>query len=409
MSGKYPTPVVRDGKWEVDLRAWGFGWHYVLAPASLPQIDAVHLAWAKLEELRAARLAEPHAQLELRSAPAARTFSDAIDAWSALKRYATAGGKDWGDKYRDLLKRELGTYELREFQGHRGEQRLAAYLGSLEALKLGPRTIRNRFSIVVQVLRFAAGRQWLDGVARMPELPSVPEPRYEWIDEPTFRAVRARIFESPTSRRLLAMHLRRAGCRESAEIVIARRKVYLSCLFYLGLHPEDAGTFRDEHVFLDTDCYLRRNTKSARCVPEEQFETPEPMADDLRELLGVLGREAFYCGEVITGGPWQDSSRSEILQRAQRQLDIPGAPLTAQILRRSYAREMFRRNYKVREVADRMGHVDEAMLRRVYARTPRPIGRARSRWTRTPLAGAPTTHAGARVVQFRPVEVSDDA
>jgi len=410
MSGKYPTPVVREGKWEVDLRSWGFkGWHYVLGPAELPQLQAVHRAYAKLEELRAARLAEPGAQLELRPvAGAPRTFAEALDEWERRKQYDTDAGAAWGKKYTALVRADLGTYALAEFQGHAGEDRMLAYLRSLEALGLGSRTIRNRFSIVLQVLRLAADRRWLDGVARAPKMPRRPPPRYEWIDEATFRAVRAKLFDSDRGRRVLERHARARGCREPAAVLVERRKVYLSLLFYLGLHPADAAAFSDDHIYLDAGAYRRHNNKSAACVPDEQFELPEPLIDDVRALLALLGREAFYCGELI-GGPWPDGARNNELQAIQEELGIKGAPLCAQVMRRSFAREMFRRGYSIAEVAARMGHVDETMLREVYARTPRPIGRARTRWTRTPIAGAPTTHAGARVVQFRPTEVSDDA
>lgn len=399
MNGKHPRPV-RDGdKWVVDLRSHGFaGWRYVLGPGTLSELEAVHAAYARLEELRDARLSAPGAQLELRPG-APRTLAAAIDEWERRKRYATPDGAEYGKKIAKALRAELGARQLAELDGIAGADELLGYLHRLESL--GARTVRNRFSVLLQVLRLAGERRWIASVPTPPDLPSRPAPRFEWIDEPTFRAM------------LAGVHLVRSAAvapGESMQIHTARRRVYLSWLFYTGAHRRDADLLDDSHVSLDTGFYLRHNSKSARCVPDEQFEMAEPLIDDLRALLQVLGREAFYCGEKIGGGPWPKVDH--VLGRAQRQLGIPGAGVNTRILRRSFAREMLRRGYSVEEVADRMGHVNTTMVREVYTRMPRPPGSARSRWTRSrPGWGPPPAkHIGARVVPFRrPAEEGDHA
>ena len=172
------------------------------------------------------------------------------------------------------------------------------------------------------------------------------------------------------------------------------------------MHDIDARDVNDSFVSLDAGTYRRHNSKSADHVHDDIFELPEPLIDDFRELLRILGRAAFYCGESITGGKWVHVNR--VLQTAQRRLGIRGAPISTRILRRSYAREMYIRGYTLEEISDRMGHVDTKMLREVYMRTPRPAGAAKSRWHRTPMPGSPLTHAGARVIPFVASRISDD-
>jgi integrase len=344
-----------------------------------------------LAELRAARLAEPHGtQLELATG-APRTFAAAVDEWERRKEYRTPDGAEYGRKTARIVRTELGAYALVEFVGVEGEDRLLAYKRSMEREReLGPRTVRNRFSVLGQVLKFAHRRRWLASLPVMPEMPQAPKPRFEWIDEATFRALRA------------ALNLRNGAPLPKGETwatLTARRKFYLSWLFYTGAHRRDADLLTDEHLGLDVGIYIRHNNKSARVIPDEQFEMPEPLVDDARELLAALGREAFYCGEPVAGGRW--GSVDQVLGRVQVRAGIPGARINTRILRRSFAREMLRRGYTLQETADRMGHSDLRMLREVYTRTPRAAGSPRTRWTRTAPRAMAAPNTRARVVQFQ--------
>lgn len=402
MSEKYPTPEIVGGKWIADLRRWGFGWHYVLGTAlELNEIGAVHAAYSKLDELRRARLAEPGAQLDL-PAGAPTSFAGALDEWEARKQYDTDGGRVYGQKYAQLVRRELGAYELAVFSGLVGEDRLLAYLKSISGL--GARTIRNRFSVVSQVLRFAHRRHWIAAVPLMPKMPARPQARHEWIDEPTFRAVRAAIH--------LVFGTQRGGVQlalgETPEGWTERRRVYLSWAFYTGAHNRDCDLLDDSHVSMDMGVYRRRNTKSAEHVADETFPMPEPLIDDLRRLLETLGREAWWCGEMIGGGEWKHADK--FLARAQRELKVPGARLNMRVLRRSFIREMARRGLSERRIGDYVGHADTSnMIHEVYLIAPKPPGHEVSLWTRAPLRGAPRTpNTVARVVQLRKVEGGDD-
>lgn len=406
MSTRYPTPVQTEGKWLVDLRAWGLGRRIPLGPDTLSEVEAVNLAWVKLNELRAARAAEPGAQLEL-SPRGARPelFTQLLDQWASRQRRGTKAGKHGRAKVVKQVRAGLGAYELSELDGPEGDDRLRDYLTSIEGL--APVTIRWRFSVIFSALRFAAERGWMRRPAVIPreDLPAKRPPKFEYIDEPTFRAVRDATFvRSPA----LAAEARRRG--ETLDVYVARRRAGLSLLFYLGLHtrdvfgdPEDerndegfVAGFTDGELSLDFGVYTRVNSKSAAHVPVEQFELPEPLIDDLRALLRVLGREAFHPGERIAGGYWPHAAA--VMNRAAKRLAVPGH-INPRLLRKSYAREMFKRGYTIKEVSDRMGHADTRMLQEVYARTPRPMGSAKTRWLR-PAPGTQPAHSGARVVTF---------
>lgn len=416
---KRPAPVRESGQWLVDLRAWNFGRRIPLGPESLSEVDAIHLAYAKLDELRRVRLAEPGAQQELRARDGApELFAEAIDRWAARRKYRTAAGEIGAKNVQAALRRELGAYRLAEFEGTEGEDRLLAYLNNLS--HLGAVTVRWRFAVISSVITFATKRGWLRNPPPMPvdELPALPAPNFDFTDEPTFRRVRAAVFST-------VKHSVRAEAEARGETVgqyVARRRVGMSLLLYLGLHPRDVfgdpefvtnktgervdmrtkkgfvAGFTDANLGLDVGVYVRQNSKSARVVPVEQFELPEPLTDDLRGLLAVLGREAFRAGERIAGGAWPKCT--EVMTAAAERIGVGGPAFTARLLRKTYAREMFKHGYSVKEVSDRMGHVSTLMLQAVYARTPRPLGSAKTRWLRA-IPGAPVLpHSGARVVPF---------
>lgn len=394
-----PTPArVRgdDGKlrWEVNLRPWGFSWHYRLGPAEGPDaLTEMAAAFAAMRKL-----------IELQSAddPRDMTFAAAVEKWHAGKDYTTTSQR-YGDSYAGVVARELGHYKLRELEGAKGSDILRAYRDELKA-RLAPATVGNRLSIVGQVIEFAAeDRHWMTDAPKIPSRPAKRAPIYTWIDHASFRALRAGIFSSRLSR----ANLTRYAGTTPLEVVIARRRVYCSWLFYTGVHTADADGLSAHLIALDFGIYIRVNSKSARCIPEEEFEMPLPLIADLREYLAIVGREFFLPGERLGGGPWRDAPK--VIGETARELGIVAADerdtaappeVTPRVFRRAYARHMFSLGYQLHELADRMGQIDTTMLRTVYLRSPRPRGVVKSRWGMDGMTGAPA-HAGLRVLPFR--------
>jgi integrase len=384
-----PDPKAWGGRWVVDLRAAGFGQRYRLCDASAPRETALHLAYELLAKLRGERMAEPE-QRDLFADAGPELFKSAIERWQADKRYDSDGGGKWGREYAGLICRELGAYKLADFAQPAGNARMTAYVRELERRELSGRTIRNRLSVVEQVLRFSLERGWLASVPMHPRLPPKAAPVYHWITEAMFRALRADVFRGGTE-------LRGFKPSEPVPVFIARRRVYLSWLFYTGVHDVDAAKATADQLFLDGKSYIRHNSKSSRSVPDEQFEMPDPLHADLAELQTVLGRP-FFPGESFTGGHWRNASK--VMQASAVRLGFPHGA-NPSIFRRSYAREMFLRGYEVHEVADRMGHVDDRMLRQIYVRTPRPAGVVRTRWAMSAATATPPTPSGmARVLKL---------
>ncbi len=381
-----PDPRVFEGRWVVDLRAAGFGQRYVLADATEDRETAIHLAYQLLDQLRGRRLAEAASERDLFGEITPTLFASALDAWERQKRYGSDGGAAWGKKYTRLVRRELGDYALADFAPPKGNARLAAYSDELRRRELSRVTIGNRMSIAGQVFRFAVERGWLPAAPVRPldRLPPKPAPVFRWVTEAMFLQLRAAIFP------------RQWTPPDITDEMIARRRVYLSWLFYTGVHTHDADALTADDLFLDGRAYIRHNNKSARCVADEQFEMPEPLHLHLLELQALLGRP-FFPAEKIGGGSWPHVAR--VLGATAKRLAFPH-PVNPRILRRSYAREMFLRGYSVPEVRDRMGHVDDRMLKEIYVRTPRPAGHVKSRWG-VSSASAPSPTGMARVLQIK--------
>lgn len=395
---KRPELRIEAGKWVADLRALGFG-RYRVCDASEPEKEALHCAYEMLADLRRERMAEL-SQRDLFDEKGPEFFGAVLDRWQAEKRYDRAGSEKYGRSYAKLVRAELGAYRIADFAQPDGNRRMVAYVRELEKRSFSGRTIRNRLSIAEQVLRFAVERGWLASAPLHPKLPPKAAPVFHWITEPMFRALRSDILRGVTVERMGGT----GGIKDAAGLAlyVARRRVYLSWLFYTGVHNADADTASADQLFLDGRAYIRHNQKSSRVVPDEQFEMPEPLFADLTALQEALGRP-FFPGERFAGGPW--SKCSKVMQAAARRLGFPHGA-TPRILRRSYAREMFLRGYEIHEVADRMGHVDERMLREIYVRTPKAAGHARSRWLISGDAGTSPAPSGmARVLQFAPAEV----
>lgn len=376
----------------VDLRGFGFGQNYPLGPGDLPELEALHLAYGKLMELREKRLAEPAAQMILRpSSTAPKDFAGALDEWERRKEYRTPGGESYGRQYSKVVRAELGGYLLLDFTPPDGADRLLAYRSGLVAAGMAPNSVSNRLSVVRQVLLFANQRLWLPALPAFPPRPRKRAPQFEWIEEAHFRALRGEVFRGISAAKLKTAE----GVVDaaSAAIYVERRRCFLSWLFYTGVHTADADNCTGEFISLDMGVYRRRNSKSADCVPDEWFALPEPLAADLRDLQKLLGRP-FYGDEPVFGGPWTTVVRR--MAHAARRLKL--GRVNPRVLRRSFAREMLKRGYTVNDCADMMGHVDTSMLRQIYARTPRAPGSGKSRWTLSPVPQRPP---GA-VLEFKP-------
>lgn len=392
-----PDPKVWRDRWVVDLRTAGFGQRYALGPATLTREDALHAAYETLTRLRRG-VAEP-AQRDMFDDAAPRQIGGLIDRWAAEKRYDREGSARYGKTYTRLVRSDLGGYSLAEFMPPQGNGRLAGYVRALEARELSGRTIRNYLSIIEQALRFAVERGWLVQAPLHPRLPPKAPPVFRWLTHQMFRALRAEIF-----RGVSLNEMQRTGVADAHQLAlhVEYRRIYLSWIFYTGAHHHDADTATTDWLFLDGEAYIRHNNKSSRVVQDEQFEMPLFLLDDLRALEKLLGRP-FYPGESFTGGPWPECAR--VMQKAAKRLKFPHGA-NPSILRRSYAREMYLRGYTVREVADRMGHVDERMLTEIYVRTPRGGGRVKSRWDRT-LAVGGLPSGLAQILQLHPSEDHD--
>jgi len=195
VKNRLPIPKILGGKWIVDLRPEFPGqWRCPLGPASMTEAEAIHAAYSKLAELRAGRAAEPHAQLELRPRGAApRTFSDLLDRRLAARAFKTRGGENGARNIARALRADLGAYELEDFEGEKGDARLVAYRDSLS--DLAARTVRWRFAEIRSCVELAARRGWMRVPPEFPEMPAIPRSGFEYIDEPTFRAVRAAVYQ----------------------------------------------------------------------------------------------------------------------------------------------------------------------------------------------------------------------
>lgn len=390
-----PDPKVYGEKWVVDLRRAGFGQRYTLGAAELPREEALHLAYELLEQLRGRRLAEP-VQRDLFGEITPSLFAAALDAWERQKRTASDGGKSYVKLYARLVKKELGDYALADFGPPEGTRRLSTYVKTLERRGLSGRTMRNRLSVAEQVCRFAVEQGWLPSVPLHPQMPPKTPPVFRWLTELMFRALRTECY-----RGVSPAEMRRAlpgGGRTSLALYVAARRMYLSWLFYTGVHHYDADHASSDWLFLDGRAYIRHNHKTS--MEPVQFEMPEPLYEDFRELERLQGRP-FHPGEAFTGGPWPECAR--VMQKAAKRLGFPHGA-NPSILRRSYAREMFLHGYDLHEVADRMGHVDTRMLREIYTQTPRPAGHPRTRWQVPVLSPIPSPTGMAQVLRLQKAE-----
>jgi integrase len=226
------------------------------------------------------------------------------------------------------------------------------------------------------------------------EVKGVPE--YRWYTEADFRKLRDGLYQNESPRARLKVWLPDAAERED---FIARKRLYMSVGFYTGMHTIDLDNLTGSDFSVDTGHFLRTNTKSSRSVPVRTLKMPEQLQLDLKAEIRRLGRP-FYADEQIAGGPWHMPTKEP--NRAAQRLKLD--PWTYRVARRSTAYHLFLLGWSERDVSEYLGHVDQTMIRAVYARVPVDLRSSEKlEWTNANLArfrGGIT--ATAKVLRFGP-------
>lgn len=414
-----PTPRRASGKWVIDLRWAGFGQRYTLGPEALPEVEAIHQAYALLNKLRAT--APPPVQHVLPATSGKRHLASIAAEFSREKQCATEGGRAWFDQVLKHVVREMGSVPIGEFAPPAGARALRWYRdlcrcvcsatatvhappcrvrGRREmqgtGLGLGPRTTADRLSIVSQVLRYACEQGELPALPMFPRAQHEGErlyvPRFEWIDEATFRQLRGEMFTHARTHSLGTMLARSGYKAGDVDDYIARRQLYASFAFYTGMHTADLDAIDDSWAAVSAATYLRRNTKSAAHVEDRWQEMPGPLLADIKVEIRRLGRY-WFPGELICGGPW--GKVHQVMTTAARDVGLK-LSVNPRLMRRSFVRELALRGYTEAEVVDLMGHVDAKMVRGVYLRLP-AIPSVRSRWIAGTFVVPPEP---AQVIEF---------
>jgi len=377
-----PTPRWTGKGWEVDLRKpWGLGRHRVEAPPPPPgELEATHEAYALLARLERER--PQGAQLSL-PATAGRTIGQLLTEWIEKRGYRR-GGSSWVRETAARVQKELGHVALAEICGPRGWEILGEwrtkvretgyprhYAHKTITVVCGAATMRDRLSVLRGAFEWAA-----DPKQRyMPFVPNLPDarlhqgevyytPREEWIDEPTFRAVRDAIYCGPSAAATIESAWRRygtpwPGC--TIDDFIARRRLFLSWSFYSGMREQDVAAINDLSVSADFGFYwpFGRKTSDEEGDPEKM---PDPLRADLEYERRRLGR-TYFRGEPVTGGPWPRVC--EVLRAACRKAGVP--PFDVMTLRHSFAYHKALSGKCDRDQTARLMHLQtSALVRRVY-------------------------------------------
>lgn len=365
----YPTPKRdRDEKWFLDFRggaaaALGVrpGRYSLGLPREATEVEAVHATYRLVEKLRREGPQLPLPDVE----STGPTFAQACDVLERARRRERMSDDNsrYVFGYLKQVRAELGHYQLRAFEGTAGDDVLIDYRNRLVDEGKGPKTRANRLNTAMQVLRRAQREKWL---AYLPEKPcpcvgkeTLSAPIFSWYSETDFRALRADVFRQDVGLRKLFPD---AAVRAD---YIAKRRLYLSFSFYTGLHTADLDRLDDSQASPQIGAYERRNSKSAKCIAPTWLDMPEQLKLDCLSEFERLGRP-WRTGEQICGGPWPESTRT--LQAAAKRLGLP--PYNHRVARRSCAREYCLRGWSERDVAEVLGHVDQRMVREVYARVP---------------------------------------
>lgn len=361
-----PTPVLRRGRWTVDLRWAGCGQRFLTTPGR-PELEAaaIHEAYAILHRVRAERGARALEQ-RLLDGPSLRMV---IDELLDEREFSRKGGERYVRGYAAQIVKRWGYTAVNQFEPPNGTRLLRAWRDEMAADGLAPKTRRNYLNVMDQILRHAADRSWLRSVPCKPR-PTLTEetltsPDAPWYSETDFRALRAGLYEGSEDQ-IAAWH-RRQGRAVDVEGHIARRRLYLSFAFYTGMHVYDLDHLVAEHVSPDFGSYWRQNHKSAAVIPGAAFDCPEQLWLDVKAETARLGRP-WLADEPIAGGPWPEGSR--VLRATARRLGLPPEVNFRSVLRRSTVYELAIRGWSERECADVLGHVDEHMVRTVYRRVP---------------------------------------
>jgi integrase len=369
-----PTPRWDSSKglWILDLRTpWKLGRH-VLHEPSPPSgtVPALHAAYALLAKLQADAPLPPQLALP---GTAGRTVAAAIDQYIAERKFGRS--RRWFCTTANVVKKELGAYRLADMVPPRGTEILWAWKKEVRGRgTVGPRTMKDRIQVLRMVLRWACEppRLWI------PHLPPFPDPRLdegeqyytpltEWVDEPTFRAVRDAIYLSEMGRGVLRRLVDRGVYGPhvtTVEDYVARRRLYLSFAFYTGMRRQDLNLLDDHSVSLDLGAYWRfgRKTSDQEGLPESIC---EPLLVDLEFERRRLGRP-YRKGELICGGPWLNACG--VIRRAAKQVETSFFDLMT--LRRSFCYHKALAGVLEEDLVRLMGHSDSKMIRNVYLQIP---------------------------------------
>lgn len=413
-----PTPVLRRGRWSLDLR-WADLGQYTLRTPGVPElaIEATQEAYAVFERERAAAEAKA-VQGSIFAGPSFRLVAR---AWADELDPETNGGARYLREYLSVVVQRFGDRAVRQFAPPAGTQVLRAWrdeMGTEGPGWLSWRTRRNRLNVTMQVLRFAVDRGHLPALpvkpsARVPADGDREEFDSDWYTEADFRALRDGLFvgaESQTTAWLVREQREGRLLGETVDGYIARRRLYASFGFYTGMHPFDLDRLDDRSFAPDIGTFLRRNHKSARVIRPKCFEAPERLHLDVQEEIRRLGRP-WRKDEPIAGGPWPRGA--QVLEATARRLGLPTPVNFRSVFRRSTVHELRLRGWPEHEVADYLGHVDKRMVQEVYGRVvDRLCSPVKIPWTCESAAhigaGRPVT-GRARVLSFKPVALAPDS
>lgn len=394
-----PTPILRRGRWHLDLRApWHLG-QYTLRTPGLPELEAeaIHECYEIFARERAAAEVDA-AQGSLFAGPAlARVAED----WLGERDFARRGGERYVRSYVACIVERFGGRAVRQFEPPAGSATLKGWRDDMAAAGLAPKTRRNYLNVLMQILAYAADRNVIRAVPLKPR-PTLTEetlasPDVAPYTEADFRALRAGLYDGRE-----AWLARWIAPGDTVAAFVARRRLYCSWAFYTGMHVYDLDHLDDTAISPDFGSYWRSNHKSAATVPGAAFDCPEQLWIDVQAEIRRLGR-SFRAGELICGGPWPEGARA--LAATARRLGLPPVNFRS-TLRRSTAYEYALRGWSEREVADLLGHVDDRMVREVYRRVPlRLRSPVKIPWNREStarlLGGRPWT-GRAKVAPIRP-------
>jgi integrase len=366
----HPKPVWDNvaSVWRVDLRSpWKLGRRIVNAPPPPGGLaTAIHAARDLLDALRSETIVTSP-QLSL-PGTLGRTVESVAEQYLAEREFRGTSGK-WLRETAKVMCREIGREPLRIFQTADGAARLLAWRDEVRGRGVGPRAMKDRLNVFSLIWRWCADapRQW---VSLMPVLPSpktsekevLHHPAMRWIDESTFRAVRAAIYDNVFARTSIAKELRNEGLPCDASDVrayIARRQLYLSFAFYTGMRRFDLNAISDAYLSPDFDCYWRHGHKTGVEVAAESI--CEPFRRDIAAERSRLGR-SWHQGELICGGPWFHATR--VIATAARKLGLENFDLMT--CRRSFVYHKALAGVPESKLINLLGHSDSRMIRGVY-------------------------------------------